>query len=291
MSLDPTPLGNLRPRDAFDGHQTLVEGSAEHQAYREALAAREAVDRRAALDAQRRLVDEQRAREQRVAEEARAAQVRLAEQQAQAAVVERARLEAERREQASREEEARQREDAQRRLAEAARAQDSRIVAGRVPKGEEVAVRLVDGLRTDRVSVEDSFTVTTAEDIVVDGRVLVPAGATIRGVVAAVQPATRTNRKAKLDLTFDLLTIGSRSFSMRGRANMSGRGLKGDGVKAGVGAGIGAIVGGILGGGKGAALGGAIGGGGAIAATEGQEINLPSGSQFRVKFESAVELR
>ena len=52
-----------------------------------------------------------------------------------------------------------------------------------------------------------------------------------------------------------------------------------------------ALIGGLLGGTQGAVLGGAIGAGGTIAATEGKEIDLPPGTNIRVKFESAVDIQ
>ena len=60
---------------------------------------------------------------------------------------------------------------------------------------------------------------------------------------------------------------------------------------AGVGAGVGGLVGGILGGLKGAILGAVIGAGGAIAATDGKDINLPAGTIVRIRMDSPVDLR
>ena len=139
--------------------------------------------------------------------------------------------------------------------------------------------------------MEDRFETITIEDIIVSGRVVVPAGATLRGVVAMVEPANRTNRNAKLDLRFDLLTIGTQSFPIRARATrvLTSSGVRSDAVKVGAGAAAGAVIGAILGGGKGAAIGGAIGGGGTLAVTDGREIDLASGSTLRVAFDSAVE--
>ena len=57
-----------------------------------------------------------------------------------------------------------------------------------------------------------------------------------------------------------------------------------------MGAGAGAILGGILGGVKGAVLGAVIGAGGAIAATEGKDINLPAGTIVRIRMESPLRL-
>jgi len=294
VTLAPSVLDTAKPRSAFTGQLTMVEGSDEHLAVRQARAneANEAARARAAAQeaASRRLRDEQLATE-RAAEEVRAAKVRAAAQQAQAAAAaDAARLETERQVRLEQEAEARRREETARQEAEARRAQEVRLGSGRVPTGREVTVRLQTALRSDAAAVEDRFIVTTVEDIVVDRRVLVPAGATLRGAVAEVQSAGRANRTARLDLRFDLLSVGSRSFPMRGRAEMKGSGLKGDTKKAGIAAGIGAVVGGILGGAKGAAIGAGAGGGGTLAVTEGQEVDLPAGAQFKVKFDSAVDL-
>jgi len=56
-------------------------------------------------------------------------------------------------------------------------------------------------------------------------------------------------------------------------------------------AGAGAIVGGILGGVKGAILGAVIGAGGAIAATEGKDIELPAGSIIRIRLDAPMNVR
>lgn len=298
----PLPV-DVMPRDAFQGQRTIVQGSPEDVAYQEEkadeqrqaqLAAKEADER----ETRRRLELRQR-EEERLAREQAVFQLRLQQQRAaaeaaaEAAAAERARLSAAQ-ERARLEAEVRerqQREDALKRDAERTRQQEVLISPGRIPKNKNVLVRLSTPLKTDAVSVEDQFEAITAEELVIDGRVLVPAGATLRGVVAAVESATRRNRTAKLDLAFDRLTIGSRSFPMRAKASISGRGLKGDAAKVGVGAGIGAIIGGILGGGRGAAIGGAVGGGGTLAATEGQEIDLPIGSQFQIKFDAPLDLK
>jgi hypothetical protein len=51
------------------------------------------------------------------------------------------------------------------------------------------------------------------------------------------------------------------------------------------------IIGGILGGVKGAVLGAVIGAGGAIAATEGKDVNLPAGAIVRIRLDSALNVR
>jgi hypothetical protein len=162
-----------------------------------------------------------------------------------------------------------------------------------IPSGTEFDVRLQNTLNSGTAQVEDRFEGTTLVELSVDGRVAIPAGSVVRGVVTAVEPATRTNRTAKMTVSFDQLTINGRAYPMRGTVTQAieGEGIKGDLPKAGIGAGVGAILGGVLGGGKGAVLGAIIGGGGTIAATEGKEVELPQGSTLRVRLDSPLQVQ
>ena len=65
-------------------------------------------------------------------------------------------------------------------------------------------------------------------------------------------------------------------------------GLKGELGKIAAGAGVGAIVGGIIGGVKGAITGILIGAGGTIAATEGNDVELPAGTVMRLRLDEAI---
>jgi len=67
-------------------------------------------------------------------------------------------------------------------------------------------------------------------------------------------------------------------------------GIRDEAGTAGVGAGAGAIIGGLLGGLKGAVLGAVIGAGGVVAATEGKDVILPTGSVFRLRLDSALRV-
>jgi len=175
------------------------------------------------------------------------------------------------------------------RAPQAPRAQASR---GEIPANTELDARLANVLSSGTAQVEDRFEATTAADLVIDGRTLVPAGSLMRGVVSSVESAGRLNRTAKMTVTFDQLTVDGRSYPIRGTVTQAieGEGIRGDVPRAGVGAGVGAIIGGILGGFKGAMAGILIGGGGTIAATEGKEVELPQGTVLRVRIESPVPL-
>jgi hypothetical protein len=165
--------------------------------------------------------------------------------------------------------------------------------AGEIPAGTEVDVRLTNLLNSGTAAVEDRFEATTLVDFNANGRTLVPAGSIMRGVVTSVEPATRTNRTAKMTLSFDQLTVNGRSYPVRGTVTQAieGEGIRGEAGRVGAGAGVGAIIGGILGGVKGALAGILIGAGGTIAATEGKEVELPQGSVLRVRFDSPVQIQ
>lgn len=162
-----------------------------------------------------------------------------------------------------------------------------------IPAGTEMDVRLSGRLNSGTAKVEDRFEATTLIDFAVGGRTVVPAGSVMRGVVTDVEPATRTNRTARLTLSFDQLTVNGRAYPIRGTVTQAieGEGLKGEAGRIGTGAGVGAIIGGILGGFKGALAGVLIGAGGTIAATEGNEVELPQGSVLRVRIDSPVQIQ
>ena len=176
--------------------------------------------------------------------------------------------------------------------APAPRGQTAPAGGAEIPVGTELDVRLQNTLSSGTAQVEDRFEATTLVDLNVDGRTVVPAGSVMRGVVSSVEPATRTNRTAKMTVSFDQITINGRSFPIRGTVTQAiqGEGIKGEAGRVGVGAGVGAIIGGILGGFKGALAGILIGGGGTIAATEGREVELPQGTVLRVRFDSAAQV-
>lgn len=163
---------------------------------------------------------------------------------------------------------------------------------GQIPVGTELDVRVGTRLNSGTAAVEDRFEATTLVDFNSGGRTLVPAGSVMRGVVTSVDPATRTNRTARMTLSFDQLTVNGRAYPMRGTVTQAieGEGIKGETARVGTGAGVGAIIGGILGGFKGALAGILIGAGGTLAATEGKEVDLPAGSVLRVRVDQPVQI-
>jgi hypothetical protein len=167
------------------------------------------------------------------------------------------------------------------------------VVSGRpneMPAGQELDVRLLTTLDSDTAQPEDRFEATTVVDLVQDGRVLVPAGSVVRGLVRDVHRASRTQRAGELTLSFDEVVIGGQTYQIRANAvdTIKSEGIRGETGRIAAGAGVGAIVGGIIGGVKGALAGILIGAGGTIAATEGKDVKIPDGTVLRIRLEEPV---
>lgn len=163
---------------------------------------------------------------------------------------------------------------------------------GTVPVGTELDVRLERALSSDTAQVEDRFEATTVVDLRENGRVLIPAGSRVRGVVTSVRNAGRLERKGELQLSFDQITVNGRNYPIRATVTqaLESGGYRDDAEKIGTGAAVGAILGGILGGVKGAITGILIGGGGVVAATEGEDVNLAAGTILRVRLDQDLDV-
>ena len=106
-------------------------------------------------------------------------------------------------------------------------------------------------------------------------------------MVRDVEAAQRPSKAGRIDIEFDSIYLDHTRFDMRGRVaeiRESGERAK----KAGIGAAVGGILGGILGGKGGAIAGILIGGGGTVAATKGEDVELPAGTVLTVRLERAL---
>jgi hypothetical protein len=164
---------------------------------------------------------------------------------------------------------------------------------GVIPVGQEIDVRLQQPLSSASAKVEDRFETTTVVDVRQEGRVLIPAGSTVRGQITSVSPAGKIDRSGKLTMAFDRLTIGGRNYEIRAMATQAfeSKGIREEAGTVGAGGAVGAIVGGIIGGVRGALIGAAIGAGGVIAATDGKDVELAAGTVLRLRFDAPVDLR
>lgn len=163
---------------------------------------------------------------------------------------------------------------------------------GMLPVGQELDVRLQTTLSSATAQVEQRFEATTAVDLMQNGRVLVPAGSRVRGVVRDVKKAGNIDRTGSLTLAFDQMVVNGREIPIRALATQvyQSEGIREEAGTVGTAAGVGAIVGGIIGGLKGALIGAIVGTGGVIAATEGKDVEIPAGAVVRIRMDSPARV-
>lgn len=174
-------------------------------------------------------------------------------------------------------------------------------MAGSVPAGTALMVRLDTTLATFSNRVGDPFQAKVTQAIVVNGATVIPVGATVEGRVTKVNEPRRISGRPTIGILPEavILPSGERFFldatltdtNIRGTdVNQEGQ-FKGttrdrrDNLEAGGGAAGGMLIGGLIGGGPGVLIGGAIGAGSATAhwlATHRSAI-LPSGTQLTLE--------
>ena len=165
-----------------------------------------------------------------------------------------------------------------------------------VPEGTVLTVRLGRTVGSKASQPGDSFDATLAEPVEANGNVLIPEGATARGVVEEAVPLGKFKGGARLRLSLREITIGGKSYQVQ--TSSVERSEKGKGKRSatmiGGGAGVGALIGGLAGGGKGAAIGALVGGGAGTAGaayTGNKEIVLPAESALSFKLLQPVEVK
>jgi hypothetical protein len=172
-------------------------------------------------------------------------------------------------------------------------AQPARPATVTVPDGTAIAIRLIDPLSSETAKEDDSFRASLDTPIVVDDRVVIPAGAEVEGRVVAAKSAARFKGSSNLAVELTKISAGGRSYnisSTQWEKQGAGRGKRTAGTIGG-GAALGAIIGGLAGGGKGAAIGagaGAAAGTGVQAVTKGQKVELPSETRLEFRLQSPV---
>ncbi|HVR70923.1 MAG TPA: hypothetical protein VMT87_08765 [Vicinamibacteria bacterium] len=164
-----------------------------------------------------------------------------------------------------------------------------------LPEGTEIQVRLEESLSSKTARREDRFEATVALPLRdAQGRVAIPAGTRVRGIVAAVEEAERPARPGRLDLSFDTIYLDERTATPL-RAHLVSVEENLDRSETGKRAGIGAVVGGVLGsligGTKGALIGAVLGGAGGVVATAGEEVTLPAGSILTLRLDRSLDVR
>jgi hypothetical protein len=167
-----------------------------------------------------------------------------------------------------------------------------------IPAGTRLPIRLEQSVASDSSRVEEPVRATLLSGIVVRGKIVVPAGSAVAGVVTEAKRSGRVKGRAEVGVRFDTLVVkgDEQTYAIQtGLVTRQAAATKGkDAAKIGVPAIGGAIIGGILGGGKGAIIGGTVGGGAGTAvvlSTRGSEIRLPRGTHLAVKLLAPLTVR
>jgi hypothetical protein len=150
-----------------------------------------------------------------------------------------------------------------------------------VPPGSMVRIRINQGLDSNHIQPGAAFDGTVLTDIVADGLVAIPRGATVSGMVVGAKKAGSFKGQGQLALQIDSLTLGGQIYPLNTEVwAATGQDKTGGTVASTAGtSAFGAIVGGLLGGGAGAAVGAGVGAGvglaGSAATPRGQIIIPP----------------
>jgi hypothetical protein len=167
-----------------------------------------------------------------------------------------------------------------------------------LPAGSGVPVRVNATLSSEHAGVGDTWTGVVSDNVYADGGLVIPAGSSVSGTVAAVQPAERGER-AMIQLGLSRVSIGGQSYRVRGRSEPLVAGsprARNVGAIAG-GTAAGAVVGkAVSGSNKGALIGGLLGGAaatGVVAKSKGWQAVIKEGStvSFTTSASMAVSKR
>ena len=149
-----------------------------------------------------------------------------------------------------------------------------------VPNGSMLRVRINEGLDSKHTQPGTVFQAIVLNDVVADGYVAIPRGASVQGTVINVEKAGALKGRGELALQLNSVTLGGRTYPIASDVwSNTGGDKTARTVNNAIGLGaVGAIIGGVAGGGAGAAVGAGLGGAagvGASAASGGGQAFIP----------------
>jgi hypothetical protein len=163
-----------------------------------------------------------------------------------------------------------------------------------IPAGTTISVRLIDPVDSQRDAVGQTYRASLDEPIMINGEVVVPAGADVVAKLVDDKESGKLQGRTVLTLDLQSITINGRTVDLATEeiSQASESRTKRTGMVVGGLTALGAIIGGIAGGGKGAAVGAVSGAGAGTAAqvmTKGQRVFIPS--ETRLTFTLQQPLR
>jgi hypothetical protein len=150
-----------------------------------------------------------------------------------------------------------------------------------IPSGALVRVRINQSLDSGRTQPGAAFDGVVVNDVVADGAVAIPRGATIQGTVVDAKKSGALSGRGELSLALTQVTLGGRSYPVVSDVwgHHSGDKTTETVNKTVIGGAIGALIGAAADGGQGAAIGAGVGGAlglGSSAASGNGQVYVPS---------------
>jgi hypothetical protein len=164
-----------------------------------------------------------------------------------------------------------------------------------VPANSIVTIRTVDGIDSSTNHAGEVFKASLDAPIVVDGRVIVPAGADAYVKLVSASSAGRIAGRSELSLELASIVFQGKTYNVVSsdvKQSGTSRGKR-SAATIGGGAALGALIGAVAGGGKGAAIGAGVGGGagtGVQVFTKGQQVKIPSETRLDFTLQQPLEI-
>ena len=138
-----------------------------------------------------------------------------------------------------------------------------------VPSGAMMRIRINEGLNTKHTQPGSVFDGTVLNDVVADGAVAIPRGASVQGTVVESKSSGTLKGRGELALQLTRLTMGGQNYTLTSDIwTRDGADKTNHTVNSAIGLGaLGAVLGAVAGGGRGAAIGAGAGGAAGIASS------------------------
>jgi hypothetical protein len=164
-----------------------------------------------------------------------------------------------------------------------------------VPANSIVTIRTIDAIDSSTNHAGEVFKASLDAPIVVDGRVIVPAGADAYVKLVSASSAGRIAGRSELSLELASIVFQGKTYNVVSsdvKQSGASRGKR-SAATIGGGAALGALIGAVAGGGKGAAIGAAVGGGagtGVQVLTKGQQVKIPSETRLDFTLQQPLDI-
>ena len=164
-----------------------------------------------------------------------------------------------------------------------------------VPANSVVTIRTIDSIDSKTNQAGQVFKASLDVPIVVDDRVIVPAGADAYIKLVSASSAGHITGRSELSLELARIVFQGKTYNVVSsdvKQSGASRGKR-SAATIGGGAALGALIGAVAGGGKGAAIGAAVGGGagtGVQVFTKGQQVKIPSETRLDFTLQQPIDI-